>query len=108
MNWLPPNYRILYNDFKQTIFDRQFVYDKLQEYKKQGSLFCTLNGENVALVTDLEWEEKLKFTIYELKQDSLKNINSEEYYIALNISGNYIDRSLVDVSNLLTIMRKIK
>ena len=103
MQWLPPSYRILYCDNCN-----MKIYNKLKTYKEQGSLFCMFNDERVALVTDIELEDKIKFVIYELKPGALSKINYQDYYIELDIKQQYLDWSIVEVSNILTIKSIIK
>lgn len=103
MHWLPPKYRILYCDNCN-----KEIYDKLKAYKEQGSLFCMFNNERIALVTDIELKDKLKFIIYELKPGALSKINYQDYYIELDIKQPYIDWSVLEVSNILTIKSIIK
>lgn len=113
MNWLPPEYRILYSSFDTNINKKyegdafQYVFDKLKEFCNRGALFFSLE-DIIAIGTEIEIKDnKICFVLAELKPNSLYPINSEEYEVDVNIEGHQTDKIRIErISNILDIRRK--
>lgn len=110
MNWLPPEYRILYSSFDKQINIRyngdafKNIYERLFEFFSSGSLFFSYEDSIIALCSGIEIiEDKICFILRELRPDSLYNVNFQEYEAYISIEGC---PDIESVSNIIEIRRK--
>ena len=99
MQWLPPMFRLVYS--KDRINSE--LFNQLQNYLSQASLFCKLDNKISGLVTKMDKQDdgRVLFTLYELSVGYLAEVNSEQYYIEVELQQNYIKDSDISVSNIL-------
>ena len=99
MQWLPPMFRLVYS--RDRINSE--LFNQLNNYLSQASLFCSLDNKMVGLVTKMDKQDdgRVLFTLYELSVGDLAGVNSEQYHIEVELQQNYIKDSDISVSNIL-------
>lgn len=113
MNWLPPNYRILYcNGLNWDQYEegsQETLQNLLDQAIQQGSLFCCLeNNPNVVvgMITDYMFKNaQIEFLIKEKRPESFRkyNVHLEKYEVMLDFSGHKVgDKFRIErISNML-------
>ena len=101
MQWLPPMFRLIYSRDKIN----SELFNQLNNYLSQASLFCALDDKMVGLVTKMDKQDdgRVLFTLYELSVGYLAVVNSEQYFIEIELQQNYIKGNDITVSNILRI-----
>jgi hypothetical protein len=111
MQWLPPNYRVIYSDeISYSQKNLEYIYLKLIEFLTQGALTVTLNGEHIAYVTNVELEgNRFCFWIAEKKHDFFlkNNVHLESFKVNLFIEGKMYGTEL-RIDNVLNILEMEK
>lgn len=100
MNWLPPTYRLIYSkEFDKIGYTFEFVKQVeavLNSYIDNNSLFCSLYGNIIAMVENIEIKDnKFCFWINEIKPNIFEknNVHLNSFYIKIEL-----DRELRDIS----------
>lgn len=113
MQWLPPNYRILYcKDLNWSLYEdnsKEVLVELLNQGVQQGSLFCCIENQPnviIGMITDFNMENtQIEFLVKEKHPKSLQtyNVHLEKYEVMIDIMGHKIGNKIriERISNML-------